>query len=391
MDLARALSRLTNLSEPVVRSVTVAFAACLSESALVPLLPMIRHRAALGALAVAVLVALPTAVMLVAAIPIGALARRLGSDRIVLAAAVAAPAGLLFGAIAPTSYTALVGSRVLSGIASAALWTIAPATISRSERRAAGMSALIAIAGLGWLVGPAVAGLVADAAGMRSAMVALALAGAPGILLAASGRKSAGSEAQQARDAWLRPALEAALRDPAVRGGVLGMVVLGIAAGATSLLAPFALDRDHLSAGAIGACFAAAAFVWIGWAWLAGRARDTRVGVRAVAVAGATVAIAWLIPVTTTSAAAIVVLLLLSGTGRALLNTWVYVLASNGRSGGEHAHAIAALMNAVWAVAALGTPLALGPVIDHHLTLAFAGTGTVLAAIVAAIVAGRAT
>jgi predicted MFS family arabinose efflux permease len=382
-----ALARRLGLSDAVLASVAVAFSTSIGESALIPLLPMIRHRASLGAFDASVLIGLPTLVMLVAVVPFGLLATRIGDGRLVLLAAVIGPVGLLVGAIEPSSHAALMASRALSGVASAALWTIGPAIIATSARRVAGMSALISVAGLAWLVGPAGAGVIADAFGVRSAFVALALVSAPAIILTVRAGIAPGHR-PLVRTATLRPALGATVNDPAVRGAVLGMVVLGIAAGATSLVAPFALDRNGLSAGAIGAWYAVSSLVWIGWARLAGRVRDVRVGARIVAGAVVVIALGWLLPSASASTPAVIALLLLSGTGRALLNTWVFVLASNGRAEGQHAPTVTGLMNAAWSVAALGTPLLLGSLVDRHLAWAFALTGATIAAVAGAIVLG---
>ena len=79
----------------------------------------------------------------------------------------------------------LLAARLLFGLSFGILWVIGPARAAANGRGAGGTGPLIAASGVGWLVGPIVAGLIADAGGWRVASGVLAVATLPLIPLVA--------------------------------------------------------------------------------------------------------------------------------------------------------------------------------------------------------------
>ncbi len=348
----------------------LSLAANVGESTIVPVLPELRDELAISAVASGLLLSMSMLAMLVASVPLGLLGARIGTRRVLLAAAVLAPLGLL-AAAAWHAYWPLLVARLATGLASSVLWTLGASVIAASARRTAGTGAVIIAASLGWLVGPAASGLLADVGGTRLPFLVLGLATLPLALVVA---RAIGPdvEADQPHGLGLGTALEDAVRDRHVRAGVIAMGVLGVATGATGLLAPLALDRNGLSSGAIGLLLAGTTLIWIACAAGLRRVPDRRVSPALVAAPVALLAVAYALPSLASSSATVVAFLLVSGVGRAAVNTLVFVLAANGRRGATNAGPVGGLMMVAWSGAGLGAPLLLGTLADARLGLAFA-------------------
>lgn len=333
----------------------LAFASAVADAALLPVLPTVRGQFGLSAAETGALLSAATVVTLATSIPIGLLAGRIGSRRLLLASAALLPASLLVEALA-NGLGMLMAGRALFGLSFGILWTVAPAVAAGSDRGAAGTGRLIAAAGAGWLIGPLLSGAVTDVWGYRAAFVAIALLSLP--LVAVLVRDRFGEE--RARAARLRDAIGAARKERALAGAMLVTALLGTVTGVSGLLAPLVLAANGLSAGRIGAAIALAAVIFTAGGAMSTRIPRARVGVRLVGAAAAVLGTTFLIPFVSFSTFAMIGFLVFSAGARAVLNSVVYALARSHVPTEALATPVAAVMNVTWAAAALTAPLAAG-------------------------------
>ncbi|MGI8974158.1 MAG: MFS transporter [Gaiella sp.] len=324
-----------------------------ADGALLPLLPSLRDQLGLTGLELAALLAMPTVVMLATAVPVGLLASRLGSGRLLMAVGLLLPLSLVGMALAP-GLAVLLAARALFGLSFSVLWIVGPTRAAAGGRGTAGTGRLLGFSGVGWLGGPLAAGLAADVAGWRVALGLVALAAVPVLPGLVRARKQGGASAT----ARLLPALRAFREERPVRLLVATSAVLGVVTGVSGLLPALVLARNGLSAGAIGVAMSLAAAVWIVAARATGRAGAID-NARPVGLCLAALAVAWLLPAASLSSLAVVGFLIVSAACRSSLGTLIYALGA--RAAGEGAAAaVVGMMNLGWAVAALIAPFAAG-------------------------------
>jgi len=356
-----------------------------AEASIVPLLPSIRDDLGLTSVQAGLVLSATTIAMLVVAMPVGLVANRFGTRVPLVIAACLIPAALLGQALA-ASLPLLVGSRLLFGLSFGIIWVIAPARAAAGGRGARGTGPMIAASGLGWLIGPVVAGGVADAADWRIASLVLAVFALPLIPLI-----SRYAEPRATGERLERVPLVAALglvrRNRAIAGAALVSALLGVVGGVSGLLLPLALASNGLSPGGIGLAFGISAAVWIAAAALVGRLRASAVHLRGVGVAVAILAGAWLLPAFGLSTFALLAFLLVSTGCRSAINTLNFAVGVRASSG-DSAPAVIGVMNLAWAVMALSTPLLAGLADGSAgVRAAFALTGLAAAAVAALLLA----
>ncbi|MCJ7711378.1 MAG: MFS transporter, partial [Chloroflexi bacterium] len=279
-------------------------------------------------------------------------------------------------------------ARLLFGLSFGIIWVIAPARAAAGGRGAGGTGPLIAASGVGWLVGPVVAGVVADAAGWRAASMALAILALPVIPLVAryAEPRRTGERLESLR---LRAALSLVRSNRAIAAAAVVSGLLGVVGGVSNLLLPLALAGNGLSAGGIGLAFGISAAVWIASASLVGRLRASAVRLRGVGVAVAVLAGAWLLPAFGLSTLALIVFLFVSTGCRATINALNYAVGARAGSG-DSAPAVIGVMNLAWAVMALLTPLLAGLADGSAgVRTAFAVTGVAAAGVAVALLVPR--
>ena len=359
----------------------------LAESCLVPMLPSVREDLALSAVQVGLVLTTTTLAMLVGAVPIGYAANRFGTRMPLLLSATLMPLALVAQAFSDSLGT-LLAARLLFGFSFGILWVIGPARAAAGGRGASGTGPLIAASGLGWLVGPVVAGLLADAAGWRNASIALAAVTLPLIPLVARYAAPRG-DGERLESLRLRSALVLVRRNRAVAGAALVSALLGIVGGVSGLLVPLALAANGLSAGAIGLAFGISAAVWITAAAAVARLRASAVHLRGVGIAVAIMAGAWLLPAFRLSTLALVAFLVVSTGSRSAINALNYAVGARASSG-DSAPMVIGVMNLAWAGMALVTPLLAGLAEGSSgVRFAFAATGIAAAAVAAALLVPR--
>ena len=183
------LDFLRRSDRPLLAVSGLAFASAVADAALLPILPTLQERFGLTGVEMGALLSAATVVTLATSVPIGLLAGRIGSRRLLLASAALLPLALLVQGLA-TGLGLLIAGRALFGLSFGVLWTIAPAVAAGSGRGASGAGRLIASAGAGWLVGPALSGAVTDVWGYPAAFAAIAVLTVPLVAVLACDRSA---------------------------------------------------------------------------------------------------------------------------------------------------------------------------------------------------------
>ena len=242
---------------------------------------------------------------------------------------------------------------------------------------------MIAASGVGWLAGPVIAGVAADATGWRTASVALAVLTLPLIPFVAryASPRTSGERLESPR---LRSAVGLLRHNRAIAGAALVSALLGVVGGVSGLLVPLALAANGLSAGAIGLAFGISAAVWIAAAAIVGRMRASAVHLHAVGLAVAVMAAAWLLPAFRLSTLALVGFLVVATASRSTINALNYAVGVRA-SEGNSAPLVMGVMNLAWAVTALATPLLAG-LAEGSAGVRLAFGATAVAAAVVAVV-----
>lgn len=329
--------------------------------AIVPLIPAFAARFGLSETQSGALVASTGLATLVISLPAGMLADRLGPRRLTLGAgAVLTVTGVGQG-LAPT-YGLLLTARLVFGVGFGILWTAALAWLSAAASRdgaSAFLGASVTSAGVGTVVAPAFAGLVAGWLGLAAPfLVAAVLALVATVLLATA---KPGSLCAPAEKSVRLVTLRAAGRDPGIVAALVAILLAGLGGGALSILVPLELHAAGFSGASIGLVFSTAAVVFI-----VVSAATARLGERAVRVAvvlfaalayGATIS-----PATASgTAVAVVATLCLSAAARALLYTAAYPLgAARAPHAGVGVGTVMGLLNGAWALTAVLGPLGAG-------------------------------
>jgi MFS family permease len=337
------------------------FVSVVADVAVVPLLPTLSSRHGLSSLETALLLSTTTFAMVVITLPLGRLADRVGARPLVGAAGGFVVLGSIVLALAD-GLPALLAGRTLIGIANGIIWTAGVMIAGAPGRPAGATGRAIAAGGTGLLVGPVLAGLLADRVGTWAPFAAGAVLALPVTVLFALQR----SAPVERPSPTSQPRARGAHRNRIVVYAMLATVLLGFVGGMGNLLGTLRLSENGLSPSGIGVLFSIGALVWIAVAPLAGRMGEQRSHVALTAVGCALLGAAWLVPVADRSTLAITAFLLASSAGRAGLNTFSYLLAGTGaQSAGAGRGTVVGLVNLSWGIAAVIGPLAASAAHGH--------------------------
>jgi DHA1 family multidrug resistance protein-like MFS transporter len=269
---------------------TVAIAAIALDTALLgmiaPLLPEVEERVGASEAGLGLALGAYALPILLVSLPLGRLSDRIGRRPLLLAGLLLTVAGSIVIAVAP-SLPPLVLGRAVQGVGSAASWIAALALVSElapPERKGESIGYALAANSVGAIAGPALGGILGDAAGFAFPFVVVAVLGG-GIaaiayfVLPREVRNDAPSTTR-ARDL-----LALAVSVP-VLPATLIVVGASTALGLVEVVAPLDADeRLGLSASAIGVIFAATIALDAISAPVGGRASD-RYGRSIVALGG---------------------------------------------------------------------------------------------------------
>ena len=301
---------------------------------------------------------------LVVALPLGVLADRFGARGVTIASACLFTVATLGQGLASEFWT-LLAARAAFGIAFGALWGAGASWLSNSlsdERRAGALGLATTVAGLGFTVGPVLAGVLADRYDTGTPFLVLAVAAAfvTAALFVAAPFARAESTPQRLADV-----LRLARADELVLAGIAIIVLIGLVGGAVNLLVPLQLRENGISAAKIGLLFSAASAVYTVVsavvARLGARSATLRVGGYAALLTGLTVVLV----LVSDSTIAAVAFVLLRAPPWSTMDTIIYPLAA----AGAHRSAIGrgSVMGLVmlgWAAASTAGPLLAGAIAD---------------------------
>jgi len=331
--------------------------------AIVPLLPAYTRAYHLSDVEAGALLSAASLAIVVASVPAGRLSDRFGARIVTLVASGIAAAAMLGTAIAP-NYIALLAARAAFGVGSGTIWSAGISWLSDSAEediRDRALALVVTTAGVGSMVGPVFAGLLADhvadgavfaIAGVPMILVVVALAlGHPGT------RKRHGHQPLREITAGMRAS-------PLLFGAIAIMLLGGVGDGVINLVAPLQLGDLGLSSGEIGAWFSVASTIFIGSSLAVARVGRRAVSLRLAGGMAAFQAVA-LIPVLLSGAIAPIVLTVLV---RSVAVGPPYAMAfplgalGAGRLG-FGTGTVNGVMGVVWGAANFVGPLAAGAVI----------------------------
>jgi MFS family permease len=332
----------------------------LLQSAIAPLLPSYAHRFQLGGVRVAALLAATGVAALVISLPAGALSDRFGARILTLWSGWLIVASTLGQAFAP-SFAFLLVTRVVFGLGYGIVWTAALTWLARASGDETSLAGTITASGFGCIVGPAFSGFIAQYFGLPAPfVVAAVLVVAVTVMLTTIDLEGA-SFGERTR---VMASVRAAAIDFKVLGATVAVAIAGASAALVTLVAPLELHSSGISEGSIGVAFSAAAVLFI-----LGSIATKRVGLRAVrlkAILGAGLVLALVMSPATASAAPLFVVVMLCATSavRSVLWAVAYPLGASGANqAGIGLGVVMGLLNLIWALATVVSPLVAGALI----------------------------
>jgi len=348
-----------------------------SWSAVVPLVPTFADQLHLSQAAAGLLSGSTGLAVLLVSVPAGMLADRYGARRLTLLACATMSLALVAHAI-PGFYP-LLAARFVFGLGFGTVWTAGIAWIGELAppgRREEVLSRPFTIAGLAFMVGPVVAGIVGQDLGVRTPFIATGVAGLViGVLLARVGEPA---HEHRPDTPPLGETLRRAAREPAVMASLGLVLVASCASSAIYLLVPLQLHDDGISARGIGAAFSLGALVFILTSYLIGRLGPRVVRIVIGGAASGLLAAVLLLPVLSATVPALVSLLVLRSPLFAVLFGISFPLAAWGaEQAGIGKGVVLGLLNAAWAAANVVGPIAGGALAQ------VAGRGSVYLVLVA--------
>ncbi len=330
---------------------------------IVPLVPAYTRAYDLSDVRAGALLSAASLAIVVASVPAGRLSDRFGARIVTLVASAIAAAAMLGSAVAP-NFEALLASRLAFGVGSGTIWSAGISWLSDSAEediRDRALALVVTTAGVGSMIGPVVAGLLADHVA-RGAV--FAVAGVPMIaVVAALALGDPGTRMRHGHQP-LRKIAEGMRTSPVLAGAIAIMLLGGVGDGVVNLVAPLQLGDQGLSSGEIGAWFSVASTIFIVSSVAVARVGRRAVSLRLAALLAALQAAA-LIPVLLSGAGSPVVLTVLV---RSIAVGAPYAMAfplgalGAGRLG-FGTGTVNGLMGVVWGAANFVGPLVAGAVI----------------------------
>jgi MFS family permease len=350
------------------RSVVPIYALILLETlvwiAMVPLAPTFADEFGLSGVETGMILAAASLAALVVAFPLGVLADRLGSRRVTIASAVLFTIATLGQGLAGEFWTLLL-ARAAFGIAFGAVWGAGTAWLSDSlaaERRSGALGAATTAAGVGFTVGPVLAGVLADRYETGTPFLVAAVgAAAVTVALVVAAPAAAPSPPRQ----HLRELLDVARRDTLVLAGIAIIVLIGLVGGGVNLLVPLQLKENGVSAGEIGLLFSAASAIYTVVSAIVARLGDRAATLRVGGVAALFTGLSIVLVLVSGSTTAAVAFVLLRAPPWSTMDTIIYPLAAAGAHRSSLGRgSVMGLVMLGWAAASTVGPLIAGAVAD---------------------------
>jgi predicted MFS family arabinose efflux permease len=326
-----------------------------TQFAVVPVLPSYARTLGLSGLQQGTVLGATGLAALAVSMPAGALSDRLGARRLTLWAGVLMTAGVFAQALA-TSFPLLLGARLVFGIGYAVVWTAGLAWLAGAAPGGPGLGGSVASAGAGGVIGPAYAGIMVQYFGLTSTFLTVAVVLA---VLTAALALLRMPTARPASSARVGRRLRAATSDRGTIGAAAAIVIAGGTTGASALLVPAQLHAAGLPPGRIGLAFAVAGVLFVLGSTVTAAAGRRAVSMRVIMAAMLALALAFSPAVVSTASFAVAAMLCATTVARSVLWTVSYPLAAAGAErSGAGVGVVMGLLNGVWAVTVLLSPLA---------------------------------
>ena len=330
--------------------------------ALVPLVPTYRDAFGLSGLEAGVLLASASLAIVVCSLPVGVAGDRFGARRVTLGAGVLLAASCAAQSLAP-DYPALVGARFAFGIASATVWSAGLSWLADSAGDQPGaLSAVVTVAGIGGMVGPAFAGLLADRVGRGAPFMVLALVSAA--LVAALAMAQPGPRRPHQHEP-MAAAIGVARRDTFVSAALALMLLGGFSDGMVFLVGPAQLGDAGRSAAWIGVVLSISSAVFIAFSALPARGGARWVTLATGAVCAALSAVVLLPGIASAAVAAVVFVLVARSAPFGVMYAITLPLGVRGaRRAGIGASTVNGMIGFAWGLASFAGSLSAGALTD---------------------------
>jgi predicted MFS family arabinose efflux permease len=334
------------------------------EGVVPPLLPTFRRDLGLTTFEASTLLGASWGVTFVLAIPIGVAADRLGARFVTLVGGGLIVVGALTQGFA-TTFGVLLAGRALFGVGLAIMWTAGVAWIAAQPGAGAGaIGGTAPPAALGFIIGPALGGVLADRFGTAVPFVVYgATAAVCTVALAAVRGADAG---RGSRNESVVQTLRAGRREPLIAGAIAMVLASGLANGTTNLLVPIGLDEHGFSPARIGLVFAGMAGLFVVVSMLVARQGDALVRIRVAALGLLATAVVLVVPASSGATGALIAFVFLRVLlAWAPLATITYPLAVAGaRTAVVSVGAIVGVVNVAWSLSSSLGPLGAGALAD---------------------------
>jgi predicted MFS family arabinose efflux permease len=329
-----------------------------------PLLPDYEHRLSLTGFSVSALLASSSLALLLASMPAGLIAERIGVRRLtIIGCAVLTVAAL--AEADPVSYGYLLVDRLVIGAAAGVFWTSGLAWLSSlPEGRTSPIGTGITFAGVGLVLGPGFVGVVAQVFGVGAPFILMAaVIGAATLVLMFAPRTSP-AVAEDALPSRLSAVLVAVRRRPELRSALFALSASAVAAGTISVILPLELHQAGASTGTIGLILFASGLGYIGASAAVARFRSRVVNSRVVAIVSVLIGVLLLPGSLSRSAAVLVVTVAVVTPFRGAVSTICYQLAARAAGAGVGAASIIGCLNSLWGAVSVVAPLLAGAIFD---------------------------
>jgi predicted MFS family arabinose efflux permease len=361
--------------------------------AIVPLAPVYARSFGLSSVETGAVLASAGVATLVVSLPVGVLSDRLGARTLVIASSAIVTVSTLGQGLATDFWTLLL-ARAAFGAALGAVWTAGLAWMAETAGDSGRQSALglpTTVAGVGIVIGPAFAGLVADGTSVHVPF--LLLAGLAALVTLALTRTPAEHGVHLRREP-LGHTLVKAKREQVLLASFVVMAVVGLVGGSINLLVPLELRKDGLGPGSTGLAMSASSLVFVAASAYVAR-RKGALSLRFVGAAVALYGLTMLLAAADTSAPSMIAFVLVRAPFWASLSTLAYPLGAVGAvRAGVGIGAANGLLTVVWGAAGAAGPVAAGAIDQTAgstwvFALLAATCGVVGAGLVAGSPAGR--
>ena len=329
--------------------------------AIVPVAPSFADRFDLSKIEVGALLASAGLATLVISLPIGLVSDRIGTRRLLRGAAAVVALSTLGQGVA-VDFWSLLAARACFGLGLGTIWTAGLAWLAEAGPRRRNPSALggpVVVAGIGIMVGPALAGLLADQFGLRAPFLVLA---AVAVVVFAALLAWGTDDASYGHEP-LMGTLAKARRDRVVLGSMVVIGLIGVVGGGVNLLVPLGLKAHGYSAGDTGLVLTGASIVFVAVSLVVTKLGHRAVSLWVAGMAALLYAAVMTLTVASASAPILVCFAIVRAPSWAVLSTVAYPLGALGaRQAGLGSGAMMGVLNFVWGAAGSVGPLLIGVV-----------------------------